>query len=90
LTTGDGAAHAVFAWDEKAHIYRYWWFEDSGCFQMATCDFVDDETLRLNWHDSLLVQRFTRTGPAKIILQMEHPGAQGLPSLILEVILVRA
>lgn len=89
LTTGSAAAHAIFAWDEKAKIYRFWWFEDSGSFSTATCNFVNDETLFLNWHDTLLIQTFTKETRDKVILRMEHPTSQGKFELILEVIFTR-
>jgi hypothetical protein len=82
-------AHAVFAWDEKAKVYRYWWFENSGSFLTATCNFVNDETLFLNWHDTLLIQTFTKEGSNKVVLRMEHPTALGKYELILEVIFTR-
>ena len=87
--TGVGAAHGIFAWDEKAKIYRYWWFEDSGSFETATCNFINDDTLFLNWHYTSLIQTFTKEGPNKVILRMEHPVAQGKFELILEVIFTR-
>ena len=86
LTTGQGAAHAVFAWDEKTKVYRYWWFESSGSFQTATCNFVNDETLFLNWHDTPLIQTFRKTGPDEMILRMENPDSEGKYELVLEVI----
>jgi len=86
LTTGEGAAHAIFAWDKKAKVYRYWWFESSGNFLEATCNFVNNETLFLNWHDTIILQTFRKAGPNKVILSMEHPIAQGKYELILEVI----
>jgi hypothetical protein len=89
LTIGQGQAHGIFAWDDKAKIYRYWWFEDSGSFLQATCNFIDDETLFLNWHDTLLTQTFTKAGPDKVILRMEQPCPRGKSELILEVILTR-
>jgi len=89
LTTGKGAAHAIFAWDEKAKVYRYWWFESSGSFLTATCDFVNNETLFLNWHDTLLIQTFRKVGPDKVILRMENPTSEGKYELILEVIFTR-
>ncbi len=84
-----GEAHAVFAWDEKTKVYRFWWFENSGNFMEATCNFVNDETLFLNWHDSLLIQTFRKTGPNEVILRMEHPDSEGKYELILEVIFTR-
>lgn len=89
LTTGETKAHAVFAWDEKSKIYRYWWFEDSGNFLSATCSFVNDDTLFLNWHDTLLIQTFRKVGANKVKLQMEHPSAEGQYEPILNVILSR-
>ncbi len=89
LTTGDGEAHAIFAWDEKTKIYRFWWFENSGSFSAATCSFVNDETLFLNWHDTLLIQTFRKAGPDKVILRMENPTSEGKYELILEVIFTK-
>ena len=84
-----GEAHAIFAWDEKAKIYRFWWFESSGNFSAATCNFIDDETLFLSWHDTLLIQTFKKTGPDEVILKMENPNAQGKYEPVLEVIFTR-
>jgi len=39
LLSGKASAHAIFSWDDKSKIYRYWWFEDSGNFQTAACNF---------------------------------------------------
>lgn len=90
FSTGDKAqAHAIFAWDEKAKIYRYWWFEDSGNFLTATCNFINQETLFLNWHDTLLIQTFSKTGPNEVILKMENPNAAGKYEIVLEVIFTR-
>lgn len=89
LTRGTGKAHAIFAWDEKVHIFRYWWFEDSGSFQMATCHFINDETLFLNWHETSLIQTFTKETSDKVILRMEHPIEAEKFELILEVIFTR-
>ena len=84
-----GQAHAIFGWDEKAKIYRYWWFESSGNFLTATCNFTNDETLFLNWHDTLLIQTFRKIDPNKVILRMENPNADGKYELIMEVIFTR-
>jgi len=89
LTTGKTAAHAIFAWDEKSKVYRFWWFENSGNFLEATCNFVNDETLFLNWHDTVIIQTFTKINTDKVILRMEHPVAQGKYELILKVIFTR-
>ena len=88
-TRKGGEAHAIFAWDEKAKVYRYWWFENTGNFLTATCNFVNDETLFLNWHDTLLIQTFTKESPNKVVLRMEHPNAQGKYESVLEVIFTR-
>jgi hypothetical protein len=90
-TTPDevGKAHGVFAWDEKAKIYRYWWFESSGSFLNATCNFINDDTLLLNWHDSLFIQTFRKVDNNKVILRMEHPNSEGKYELVMEVILTR-
>jgi hypothetical protein len=84
-----GKAHAIFAWDEKAQVYRFWWFENSGAFRQATCNFIDNQTLFLNWHDTLLIQTFTKDGPDKVTLRMEHPVARDRFELIMEVIFTR-
>ena len=84
-----GEAHAIFAWDNKSKIYRCWWFESSGNFTKATCNFVNNETLFLNWHDSLLIQTFRKVDSNKVILRMENPTSEGKYELILEVIFTR-
>ncbi len=84
-----GEAHAIFAWDEKAKVYRYWWFESSGNFLTATCNFVNGNILFLNWHDSLLKQTFKKINQNKVVLRMEHPNSEGEYELVLEVIFTR-
>ncbi len=84
-----GQAHAIFVWDEKAGIYRFWWFESSGHFMQATCQFINDKTLFVNWHDSLLRQTFNKIDENKMILRMENPDAEGNYELILKVIFTR-
>lgn len=86
LTGGEGSAHGVFAWDEKSKIYRYWWFEDSGAFMKATCNFLDDNTLCLNWHDSTLVQTFSKMEDGNVILEMRYPKNLTEYEVVLEVI----
>lgn len=83
------SAHAIFAWDDKTGLYHFWWFESSGNFSEATCDFVDDDNLYLNWHDSLLIQRFSKLNRNNVILRMEKPVSNGKTDLILEVIFKR-
>ena len=84
-----GAAEGIFGWDEKLQAFRYWWFENSGSFANATCNFINDSTLAMNWHDSLLVQTFTRESPEKVILIMSHPDEKGGYEPVLEVILTK-
>jgi hypothetical protein len=50
-----GEAKGIFAWDDKIKVYRYWWFENSGDYSAATCNFINDEVIAMNWHDSILV-----------------------------------
>jgi len=88
-TRKGGEAHAIFAWDEKAKVYRYWWFENTGNFLTATCNFVNNETLFLNWHDTLLIQTFKKDGPNKVVLRMEHPNSKGKYETILEIIFTK-
>ncbi|MGE5861792.1 MAG: hypothetical protein ACM34J_14600, partial [Ignavibacteria bacterium] len=66
-----------------------WWFEDSGAFMEASCNFIEENTLCLNWHDSLLVQTFRRIDEGKINLQMKYPRNENEYELILEVVLTR-
>jgi len=82
-------AHAIFAWDEKAKVYRYWWFESSGNFLTATCNFVKEDILFLSWHDTLLKQTFKKISQNKVVLRMEHPNSEVEYELVLEVIFTR-
>ena len=84
-----GQAHGIFAWDEKSKIYRYWWFESSGNYSTATCNFINDDTLFMNWLDTLLIQTFKKVSSDKVILRMENPNSEGEYELILEVIFIR-
>lgn len=85
LSSYETAAHAIFSWDEKSQIYRFWWFEASGQFMKATCNFTDDTTVYLNWHDSLLIQSFHLLEDGKLVLQMKHPVSINEYEIILEV-----
>jgi len=58
-------------------------------FGEARRGFPDDETLFLNWHDSLLTQSFVNTGPDRVTLRMGHPGPRGEYELIMEVLMSR-
>lgn len=84
-----GQAHGVFVKDEKTGIYRYWWFESSGAFMQASCQFSDDDTLNMNWHDSTLTQFFKRLGPDRVQLQMSLQNSDGGVDSVLEVLLTR-
>ena len=88
-TSSGVGAHAIFAWDDKVKVYKFWWFENSGNFSTATCNFVGDNILAMNWHDSLLVQTFAKDGPDRVILRMQNPGSHGAYELALEVIFTR-
>ena len=74
---------------EKVKFYRFFWFENSGNFSQANCNFVDDKTLRMNWHDSLFVQSFQAVDPDKVVLRMEQPTPEGEYELAMEVIFTR-
>lgn len=84
-----GAAKGIFAWDDKIKQYRYWWFENSGSFSQATCHFVNEKTLAMNWHDSLFVQTFVKETSNRVVLKMQHPADNGGYELVLEVILTK-
>ena len=63
----------IFAWDDKIEMYRYWWFENTGNYSQATCNFIDDNTLAMNWHDSLFVQTFFKESSNRVVLKMQYP-----------------
>jgi len=90
LTRGTGKAHAIFAWDGKVQIYRYWWFEDSGSFMQAACDFLKEGLLYMIWDNSLLKQTFQQVNQDKIILHMDSPDSEGNYECVLEVIMTRS
>jgi hypothetical protein len=88
--TGEtGGAHGIFAWDERFSIYRYWWFENSGNFTQADCNFIDDHTLLMHWDDGLLIQTFQKTGPDRVDLAMKSPNAKGEYEPVLKVVFTR-
>ena len=86
FTTGSAQAHGIFARDDSQGIYRYWWFENSGSFRTATCDFTDDKTLFMNWHDTNLIQTFEKIEDDHIVLKMSSPakGQHFEPVLIVD------
>jgi hypothetical protein len=88
-TESGGEAKGIFAWDDKIKAFRYWWFENSGSFATATCNFINNKTLAMNWHDTLLVQTFVKESTDKTILKMQNPSGQGGYDLIMEVIFTR-
>ncbi len=89
LRLSANSAKGIFAWDGKSNLYRYWWFEDSGSFLSATCSFINDETLCLNWHDSLLVQTFKKESDTEVTIQMKYPSDENKHDVILEVKLTK-
>jgi hypothetical protein len=87
FSTGDkAAAHGIFAWDESIKMYRYWWFENSGSFDSSTCNFIDDKTLFMTWHNSNLFQTIKMIDENTLELMMEYPKSRGKFELIMEVI----
>jgi hypothetical protein len=88
-TGSGGEAKGIFAWDDKIRAFRYWWFENSGSHATATCNFISDEILAMNWHDTLLVQTFEKESPDIVTLKMQHPSAHNRYDLIMEVIFTR-
>ncbi len=89
LGSMNAGAHGIFARDAKADIYRYWWFENSGSFMEATCEFKDDNTLFMNWHNSVLVQSFSKKENGNIELLMRYPKNETEHETILKVTLVK-
>jgi hypothetical protein len=88
-TKSGGGAKGIFAWDEKIKMHRYWWFENSGNFLSATCNFINDSILAMNWHDSILVQTFTKETSNRVVLKMQHPADKDGYDLVLEVIFTK-
>lgn len=88
-TDSGGEAKGIFAWDDKIKMFKYWWFENSGSFLSATCNFVNDVTLAMNWHDTILVQTFVKESSDRVVLKMQHPADKGEYELILEVIFTK-
>jgi len=68
-----GEAHAIFAWDEKAGQYRYYWFESSGSFHQATGVLRDARTLALEWQEIKCTQIFRSVSADAMYLEMRCP-----------------
>lgn len=88
-TQSGGEAKGIFAWDDKLKMFRYWWFENSGSFQSATCNFINDGTLAMNWHDTLLVQTFVKESSDRVVLKMQYPSEKDGYDLVLEVLFIK-
>jgi hypothetical protein len=84
-----GAAHGIFAWDQKAETYRYWWFENSGNYSEATCEFINDGLLLMSWHDCLFFQTFKKIDANKVELIMKKPIATAEHDQVLKVIFTK-
>jgi len=82
-------AHAVFAWDKNRKNYKFWWFEDSGEYSQATCNFINETTLCLNWHNSLMVQTFQQTENGNIKLEMRYPKNKDEYQIVLKVLFTK-
>ncbi len=88
-TKSGSEAKGIFAWESKTGVYKYWWFENSGSYLTATCNFINDNIMAMNWHDSLLVQTFVKENPDRIILKMQYPSIEGGHNSVLEVLFTR-
>lgn len=89
FSDGNARAHGIFAWDKRYNAYHYWWFEDSGNFNEASCQFIDDSALNMNWYDGVLVQSFIKKEKNTIELNMEHPKSGGGYESVLRVVMTR-
>jgi hypothetical protein len=89
LRSSETSAEGIFTWDDKSKLYRYWWFEDSGNFSSATCNFINDETLCLNWNDGLMVQSFKKESENKVTLRMMFPSDGIQYNVVLKVTLIK-
>lgn len=89
LTQGKAEAHGIFAWDDKIKLYRFWWFENSGNFNTAVCNFLNDNTLFMKWQNGSLTQTFTKIETNKVILEMKSSIYNGDFELIMEVTFTR-
>jgi hypothetical protein len=88
--TGETAtAHGIFAWDQKAETYKYWWFESSGSYSESTCNFMSDDLLLMSWHDSLFLQTFQKVDANKVELVMKQPNATAGYDPVLDVLFTK-
>lgn len=88
-TKSGSEAKGIFGWDNKSNKYKYWWFENSGIFLTASCNFINDDYLLMNWHDSLFVQTFEKIDADKIFLKMQNQTSNNEYELIMEVTMTR-
>ncbi len=68
-----GNTHAIFAWDQKANLYRLYWFESSGSFLQAAGTLKDPNTLSLEWLGTNCTQIFKKVSDDAIFLEMHIP-----------------
>jgi len=83
------AAHGIFVRNNQQNTFRYWWFEDSGNYDRATCKFLNKHSLFLVWRGSALIQTFEQINPDHIELKMFDPRENLSHELILKVDLYR-
>jgi hypothetical protein len=55
----------------------------------AACNFLDENILCMNWHDSLLVQTFSRKESGEVVLEMKYPKNKTEYEVVLEVIFTK-
>ena len=70
----------------KNKNYKYLWYEDSGEFSEATCNFIEEKALCLNWHNSLFVQTFQGKENGSIELEMRYPKNKDEYDVVLKVL----
>lgn len=51
--------------------------------------FIDENTLSMNWHDTLFIQIFKKVNENEIILKMKYPANENTYDLVLEVTFTR-
>ena len=72
LTTGSAQAHVIYTKDKGGDGYRCWWFEDTGNYETASCNFPDENTLFLKWLNTPLIQSFKRVEENHVVLTMAN------------------